>query len=296
MGFNISSFNQQLFAYSVSSGVTPTPPGPSQEHDIEGTASASFNLTYNDSTIITITPGSNNKWYYDFPSGTTLTSFANMFGSASHLHTVSFKNTLDTSTVTNMSYMFSNCVELDTVNLSYLDTSNVTDMSYMFESTYLLSLDLTNFDTSKVTSMSGMFRWCEHLSSINLSSFDTSNVTYMSNMFAYCRALTTLDLSNFDTSKVTDMSSMFDNCGVTSLDVTSFNTNLVTNMFNMFCRCDKLSSLDLTSFKTTQVTSYNNMLSRNSSASVMMTVYYVPANWNSSIVSSFTTKISWVAV
>ena len=91
------------------------------------------------------------------------------------------------------------------------------DGSYMFSNCLSLeSLDLSSFDTSNVTSMGGMFRECSSLSSLDLSSFDTSNVTYMSHMFYACSSLSSLDISNFDMGHVPDMLYMFDNCASTS--------------------------------------------------------------------------------
>jgi len=105
---------------------------------------------------------------------------------------------------------FSNLTEINGLNL--LDTSKVTDMSYMFMSCYALSsLDLSNFVTSNVTTMEMMFSGCA-FTSLNLSSFDTSNVTNMSFMFYVCDKLTTLNLSSFDISNQTDIHDMLTGC------------------------------------------------------------------------------------
>jgi len=49
-------------------------------------------------------------------------------------------------------------------------------MSYMFnDCRNLKTLDLSNFDTSKVTTMSYMFSFCK-FNPLNISNFDTSNV------------------------------------------------------------------------------------------------------------------------
>ena len=162
----------------------------------------------------------------------------------------------DTSKVTNMDRMFSDCDKLTSLNLSHLDTSQVTNMFGMFENCKnLTSLDLSNFDTSQVTDMPEMFMSCWNLTSLDLSNFDTSQVTDMSKMFYVCRNLTSLDLSNFDTSQVTDMSNMFSYCSsLTNLDLSHFDTSQVTDMYLMFSGCKSLTSLDLSSFDTSQVT------------------------------------------
>ena len=100
------------------------------------------------------------------------------------------------------------------LNLAWLDTSNITDMEYMFSNCdNVTELDLSNFNTSNVTNMKNMFYYCSDLESLDLSNFNTSNVTNMKNMFSECRSITYLDISSFNISKVTDTGSMFYNCG-----------------------------------------------------------------------------------
>ncbi|EOB3456322.1 BspA family leucine-rich repeat surface protein, partial [Enterococcus hirae] len=94
--------------------------------------------------------------------------------------------------------------------LSQLDTSKVTDMSYMFYGmNSVTSLDVSSFDTSKATNMGYMFRNISSVTSLDVSSFDTSNVTSMPYMFSGMGSITSLDLSVFDTSNVTTMQDMF---------------------------------------------------------------------------------------
>ena len=96
------------------------------------------------------------------------------------------------------------------IGFTATDASAVTDMSYMFsQCESLTSLDLTGLDTSAVTTMNGMFDWCRGLISINLSGLDTSAVTDMSGMFSSCISLTSLGLTGLDTSAVTNMKGMF---------------------------------------------------------------------------------------
>ena len=145
---------------------------------------------------------------------------------------------------------FSGFEEMTSIDLSAIDTSEVTDMSYMFsECNGLTSLDVSKFDTSQVTTMTWMFAECSSLTSLDVSKLDTSNVTNMSGMFENVRRLTSLDVSNFDTSQVIDMSWMFGNCsGLTSLDVSSFDTSQVTNIDSMFCNCPAWDAVDKTKF------------------------------------------------
>ncbi len=90
--------------------------------------------------------------------------------------------------------------------LANLDTSNVTDMSYMFGNCQkLTSLDVDGFNTSNATTMEGMFNYCNKMTSINgLEHWDTYRVTDMKSMFYECESLTTLNLSGFYLFAITD--------------------------------------------------------------------------------------------
>ena len=167
----------------------------------------------------------------------------------------------NTSNVTNMSIMFLNCNSLTSLDLSGLNTSKVTDMKSMFESCKALtSLDLSGWDTSKVTNMGTMFYNCNSLTSLDLSGWDTSNVTIIGSMFYNCNSLTSLNLSGWNTSNITNMSWMFYNCNsLTSLDLSGWDTSNVTNMSNMFHDCNSLTYLDLSGFDTSNVTNMSNM-------------------------------------
>ena len=131
--------------------------------------------------------------------------------------------------------------------MEYLNTSAVTNMSWMFafcSSFFLTTLDLSSFNTSKVTNMSYMFSECSSLETLDLSGFNTSIVTDMSYMFSGCSNLTSLDLSSFKTTNVTNMSYMFSGCsGLTALDLGNFNTSYVTNMNSMFNGCRNLQTI-----------------------------------------------------
>lgn len=83
------------------------------------------------------------------------------------------------------------------IDLINLDTSNVTNMSYMFYAcSELISLDVSNFNTSNVTDMSSMFQGCNKLAALDLSSFDTSNIKDTNSMFQYCNVLEKLIINN----------------------------------------------------------------------------------------------------
>ena len=191
-----------------------------------------------------------------------VTTMGGMFSNDVELKTLDLSR-FDTSNAANMEYMFSHVSKLTNLNLSSFNTSKVTNMSNMFSRMYsLTSLNLSSFDTSKVTDMNHMFSEASKLISLNLSSFDTSNVTNMRDMFSYMHSLASLNLSNFNTSQAVNMSYMF--CytlSLASLNLSNFNTSNVTDMSSMFYIMPNLTSLDLSSFDTSRVTNMARIFS-----------------------------------
>ena len=101
---------------------------------------------------------------------------------------------------------FEGMTNLQTIEgLGYLNTSEVTNMNFMFsECGKLASLDLSGFDTHKVNSMFKMFCFCNSLQTIYVSNaWNTDAVTESGNMFWGCTSLvgemgTTYDVSHDD--------------------------------------------------------------------------------------------------
>ena len=189
----------------------------------------------------------------------------------------------NTSNVTRMDGMFTNCSSLTSLDVSDFDTSKVTHMNAMFNGcANLTTLDVSNFNTSNVTDMNRMFYNCNKLTSLDVSNFDTNKVTDMNNMFYICNKLTSLDVSNFNTSNVTNMNAMFSNGNnLTSLDVSNWNTSKVTTMQQTFYNCKSLTSLDVSNWDTSNVTSMNLMFSH----CYNLTLLDV-SNWNTSKVNN----------
>lgn len=147
-------------------------------------------------------------------------------------------------------YMFSGKPAIGTITFSKnIDTSNVTNMSYMFYQCFkLTSIEFgANFDTSNVTSMECMFMECQSLKDVDLSGFNTSNVTNMNSMFSHCYGFTSLDLSMWDTSNVIIMTQLVQGCqNLTSVDLRGWDTSKVKYMSKMFNTCEKLKTIYVT--------------------------------------------------
>ena len=101
--------------------------------------------------------------------------------------------------ITNCNGLFDDCSNIISLDFTNFDTSNVTDMSFMFSECYKLKeiKGINKFITNKVTDMKVMFEQCEELEYLNLTNFNTSNVTDMSFMFNICNKLKYLNISNF---------------------------------------------------------------------------------------------------
>ena len=118
-------------------------------------------------------------------------------------------------------------------SVALFDTSTVTDMAYMFQGCYLLE-SLPLFDTSNVVDMQWMFCECHALTEIPL--FDTHNVTNMEGMLDCCSGID--EIPPFNTSKVTTLEYFADYTGITR--VPKLDTRNVTTMDSAFEGCASL--------------------------------------------------------
>lgn len=143
----------------------------------------------------------------------------------------------DTSNVTEMNFMFSECSNLTTIPL--IDTSNATNMNYIFDRCSRLTT-IPQLDTSKATNMSNMFYRCYALETVPL--LDARNAIYLGSTFTDCRKLTTVQLIN--TSNVKNFDSTFYNCSSLTT-IQQLNLINATNTSSMFSRCTNLTNLDL---------------------------------------------------
>jgi len=175
---------------------------------------------------------------------------------------------IDTSNVTDMSYMFYNCINFNQpINF---DTSKVKDMSSMFYECHNFNQPI-NFDTSKVEDMNSMFYDCINFNQpIN---FDTSNVKDMNSMFYDCHNFNQ-PINFSDTSKVEDMRLMFYECYVFNQPINFSDTSKVEDMSLMFYSCRNFNQ-DLESWDTSNVTKMDSMFQD-------CHTFNQPLNWDTS--------------
>ena len=75
-----------------------------------------------------------------------------------------------------MATMFSGCISLVSLDLSYFDTSQVVQIQYMFKNSISLKyLDLSNFNLEKVKRMENMFENCKNIEYINFRKTNINN-------------------------------------------------------------------------------------------------------------------------
>ena len=90
------------------------------------------------------------------------------------------------------SFMFADCDNIISIDLSSFDASNATDISHMFYKNYQLeSINFNNFNTKNVVNMSYMFVKCTKIEEIDISSFDINKIDLekMKDLFLDCKNL-----------------------------------------------------------------------------------------------------------
>ena len=173
----------------------------------------------------------------DFLNPIKPSNTAGWFYKCANLTTINNIQNLDTSDVIFMRNMFTECANLNNLDISDLNTSNVKDMKAMFSGcTRLYSLTLGNIDTSNVVDMGYMFKDCGSLTVLDISGIRTDNLISSSYMFQGCASLQSLNLDNFNTDRLINMGSMFQNCNALTSVGTNFttgrNTRYISLLFN----------------------------------------------------------------
>ena len=153
------------------------------------------------------------------------------------------------------------------IDLSKIDTSKVTDMSYMFSGlTKLEYLDISGFNTSNVTNMKYMFEGCRSLTTVNIENFNMNKVIYTKAMFSGCSSLELITMPSTNNNVLENMGSMFVGCtNLRSVDFSNFNVSNVHSMQYMFADCENLASVDLTTFNLSKVEEMYNMFENDTS-------------------------------
>ncbi len=213
-------------------------------------------------------------------------------------------NNVDTSNVTDMSYMFDGLDSLTQLNLDSFNTSNVRTMDSMFQSLKLEILNLNKFNTKNVTDMSNMFNAVSNIANLDLSNFNTGNLNKADNIFGGMTNLQDLNISNLNLSNVEFSTSMFNEnsnlntinmtnaifpvdssnlflglTGLNTLILEKVDTSHTTDMSQLFAYLTNLTSLDLSDFDTSNVINVENIFQNsNNLKKINLSNWVLPEN------------------
>jgi len=163
---------------------------------------------------------------------------------------------IDTSNVWYMAGMFacqdSGATPKNPIDFSKIDTSKVTDMSYMFFRSNFSSVDLSSWNTKRLRYVGHLFSGAIKPKNIDLSSWDVRGLLGADNMFSSA-GTEHINLSGWNSNQLTDTSNMFlDTYALQTLNLDGFNTSNVTNMYGMFAT-SAIPNLNLSSFDTSKI-------------------------------------------
>jgi len=210
-----------------------------------------------------------------------LGNFGGYFSGCSNMK-LTANDSLDLRGITNLEHAFSFCSNLGSSgNMNSWNTSSVTDMSYMFFGASSFNQPIGNWDTSRVTNMAYMFR---EASSFNqpIGNWNTSSVTDMSYMFFGASSFNQ-PIGKWDTSRVFDMSFMFYGASSFNQPIGNWDTSRVTNMAYMFHGASSFNQL-IGTWDTSRVTNMAYMFYGASSFNQPIN------NW----ITSSVTDMSWM--
>ena len=142
------------------------------------------------------------------------------------------------SSVTDMSYMFSGCESSTIINLIIILKYF---WYYSFINKRLEELNLNNLATNSVIDMRRMFYNFKSLTTLNLNSFKINNLKHTNLMFYGCSSLLSLNLYNFNASGVTCLYNMFYGCSsLLYLNIYNCKFNSSSCVYsNIFTNCNK---------------------------------------------------------
>ena len=158
-----------------------------------------------------------------------------------------------TANETSMVGLFAYTPASTTLDLSMMNTSKVTDMSRMFSDCKAEIKNIDGWDISKLTNANYMFcNFTNNNKYLDLSVLDFSNVTKVDNMFEGCN-VDNVDIRNLNLNLAKLSSLPFKSVKGTVLDLSNYDITGLKRTYGLgyFCDC---STIDLTNWKTTEVT------------------------------------------
>lgn len=171
-----------------------------------------------------------------------------MFSHFDNLSEISLEN-VDTSEVTDFSFMFSKCRNLKRIyGIESINTGNASDFEGMFNCTGIEEIDISSWDLSKAENMSFMFYKCNSLINFFANNSSSKMLKNMYSMFGYCSELKTVKMNNWNVAKAWEFTSMFQKCqNLISAEMNGWNSppeNKI-NLNEMFEGCSSIEEINI---------------------------------------------------
>ena len=164
-------------------------------------------------------------------------------------------NDIDTSKITDMSYIFGNHFHDFEGDISEWDVSNAESMRGMFDGCKKFNCDISGWDVSNVKDMSWMFAEAE-LFNQNLSRWNVGKVKQMYATFCAAKSFN-CPLNDWDVSSVLSMESMFAAAESFNQPLDKWNVENVKAMERIFF-CAESFNQDISNWKTDNVRDFTN--------------------------------------
>jgi len=146
---------------------------------------------------------------------------------------------IDTSAITDMSFLFRSVNRSNFEGIEIWDVSNVKDMSHMFDRASEFNQDISNWDVSKVENMTTMFKRAIKFNQ-PIGKWNVGKVKNMSDMFVQAYNFNQ-DLSSWNVSNVKDMGGMFASAIRFNQNLNSWDVSKVKSMYKMFLGSDSFN-------------------------------------------------------
>jgi hypothetical protein len=140
--------------------------------------------------------------------------------------------------VTNMNYIFQNCVKLGYVEIGY--SGLVTNFTSAFINCYRLKQPPAGLTTGAATNTTSMFQNCYSLTSV--PDYDLTKVTTATSMFNTCLSLQAPPAATLNLNVVTNTASMFNAC-YQMATIPVCNMPLCTTATSMFASCYSVTTI-----------------------------------------------------
>ena len=189
-----------------------------------------------------------------------------------------------TSSVTDLSYAFSNAASFKGVGVNKFDVAKVRTLQGTFSGARLFDADLNAWDTSSATSLYAMFLNAASFRGVgvasmnvakvytfsqmfagvklfdaDLSAWDTSSAIYMTRFFRGATAFTGAGVSSWDVARVKSLQSTFEAAVVFNGDVAAWQVSQVTDITATFARASAFN-INIAKWDVSRVETFFNAL------------------------------------